>query len=79
MISLGRDNRIESRRPGLPFDLIITRILELPTGRASEWVLHEETLVVRDTSELVPIANHLVKVFGGDGFSIRRSEKDVVD
>lgn len=74
MIIPGCDDGSESRMPGHPFNLTVTRNLDLPADLCRECVLHEEILFVHDVSELALIANHLVKVHGGDGFSIRRVE-----
>ena len=75
MTFLGCEDGSEPRMPGHPFNLTVTRNLDLPASQCRECVLHEEILFVHDVSELALIANQLVRVHGGDGFSIRRVEE----
>ena len=73
MIFQDSDNRMGSM-PGQPFNLTVTRNLDFQASRSIECVLHEEILLVDDVRDLALIADQLVKVYGGDGFSIRRVE-----
>ena len=74
MIVPGTENGNGSM-PGQPFNLTVTRNLDFLASPTVECVLHEEILLVDDVSDLALIADHLVKVYGGDGFSIRRVQE----
>jgi len=63
--------------PSRPYSLVITQTVDILSRGAGERVLHEEVLFAHDVSELAPIARNLLKVHGGDGFTIRRPEAEL--
>jgi hypothetical protein len=78
MIFQGTDDGTQAMVPAYPFSLSITRIADLPPGRHCECVLHEETVVVCDVYEATVIASRLLRLYGGDGYSVRRSEEVLI-
>jgi hypothetical protein len=77
MMFQGAYDSAQAIMPAYPFRLSIIRIADLLLEGDSECVLHEETVFVHDVSEATIIAIGLLKLYGGDGFSIRRSEEDL--